>query len=408
MPAYRYLARDATGAAQSGTQVGSSPDGLAAALRGRGLLVLEMEPVPQGAARHADVMTWQPRTWMRATSFDAETGFQQLSTMLFSGLSLLESLRTVADQARRVRATAVWHQVADRIEQGAGFSDALAAQRNVFSGHVVQLVRVGESSGNLDTALRSAADHMERSRQLRLTVLNALMYPAIVMLLAGGVAAYLVFSVIPKIQKYIGGRGRALPPITQSLLDVTHWIQTHLPHMGILLFALVVGFFFIRRWPPGRIRLDQFFLRIPVIGHVLRLAGTSIFSRSLGVLLESGVTLLDSLRTVEELVGNRAMVARISGARDAVLRGGTLATALSGGREFMPMLPRMVAVGESAGTLSTVLAEVARFHEGQLLNAIRRMSVLIEPVVIIVVGSIVGFVYIAFFVALFSIAGGVR
>lgn len=102
------------------------------------------------------------------------------------------------------------------------------------------------------------------------------------------------------------------------------------------------------------------------------------------------------------------MVARISAARESVLRGGTLAGALGGGREFLPMLPRMVAVGESAGTLSTVLAEVARFHESQLLAAIRRMSVLIEPVVIIVVGGIVGFVYIAFFVALFSIAGGVR
>jgi type IV pilus assembly protein PilC len=125
-------------------------------------------------------------------------------------------------------------------------------------------------------------------------------------------------------------------------------------------------------------------------------------------LIESGVTLLASLGTVERLLGNRALGARIGAARDSVLRGGSLAAALSGGREFMPMLGRMVAVGEQSGTLVPVLGEVAKFHENQLLAAIRRMSILIEPVVILVVGGIVGFVYIAFFVALFSLAGGIR
>lgn len=154
--------------------------------------------------------------------------------------------------------------------------------------------------------------------------------------------------------------------------------------------------------------MDRIFLRLPVVGGVLRLSGTAVLARGLGVLIESGVTLLDSLTTAERLVGNRALGARIAAARETVLRGGTLEAALGAGREFMPMLPRMIAVGESAGTLSPVLLEVARFHENQLVVVIRRMSVLIEPVVIIVVGGIVGFVYIAFFVALFSLAGGVR
>ena len=272
----------------------------------------------------------------------------------------------------------------------------------------MQLVRVGEATGNLDTALRGSAEHLERTRQMRLTVLNALAYPAIVTLLAVGVAAYLVLAVIPKIQKYIGGRGRGLPPLTQTLLDVTAFVQAWLPHCAAGLAAAGLALFFIYRWPPGRLALDGFLLKLPVVGGVLRLAGTAVLARGLGVLLESGVTLLDSLQTTERLVGNRALGSRIAAARETVLRGGTLAGALADGRAFMPMLGRMVAVGESAGTLAPVLGEVARFHENQLLVVIRRMSVLIEPVVILVVGGIVGFVYIAFFLALFSLAGGVR
>lgn len=406
MPTFRYLTRDPSGAAQSGTIAAGSREMLTSELRGRGLLVVDVEPVAESAPRGA--VTWRPATWLRATGFDVELGFQQLATMLHSGLSLLAALRTVADQARRVRAAAVWHGIADRIEQGSTLGDALAAQGAVFSEHVVQLVRVGEATGNLDTALRGSAEHLERTRQMRLTVLNALAYPAIVTLLAVGVAAYLVLAVIPKIQKYIGGRGRGLPPLTQTLLDVTAFVQVWLPHFAVGLAAAGLALFFIYRWPPGRLALDGFFLKLPVVGGVLRLAGTAVLARGLGVLLESGVTLLDSLKTTERLVGNRALGSRIAAAREIVLRGGTLAAALADGRTFMPMLGRMVAVGESAGTLAPVLGEVARFHENQLLAVIRRMSVLIEPVVILVVGGIVGFVYIAFFLALFSLAGGVR
>ncbi len=405
MPLFRYTTRDSTGAAQSGTLMTASLEALTAELRARGLLLVDVELEAQ---RPPGAITWNPATWLPATSFDAEIGFQQLATMLHSGLSLLAALRTVAEQARRVRATAAWKSVANRIERGANFAQALAEQESMFSEHVVQLVRVGESSGNLDAALRSAAEHLERTRQMRLTVFNALAYPAIVTLLALGVTAFLVIGVIPKLQKYLGGRGRTLPAITQNLLDTVAWLQEWAPLLGVLGGSALIALFFIHRWPPGRLVLDTFFLKIPVVGRVLRLAGTATMARSLGVLIESGVTLLDSLRTVEHLLGNRALSSRVSAAREAVLRGGTLAASLSAGREFMPMLGQMVAVGESAGTLAPVLAEVARFHESQLVAAIRRMSVLIEPVVILVVGGIVGFVYIAFFVALFSLAGGIR
>jgi type IV pilus assembly protein PilC len=184
--------------------------------------------------------------------------------------------------------------------------------------------------------------------------------------------------------------------------------MNYLPYICIGLVSLAIALFFIYRWPPGRRVIDGILLRVPVVGGILRLSGTAVFARGLSILLESGVTLLDSLTTIEHLVANRVLSLRIAAARQAVLRGESLASTMSGGRYFLPMLGRMIAVGESAGTLAPVLTEVARFHESQLVITIRRMSVLVEPVIIVVVGGIVGFVYAAFFIAIFSLAGGGR
>ncbi len=150
---------------------------------------------------------------------------------------------------------------------------------------------------------------------------------------------------------------------------------------------------------------DQRLLRVPVIGNLMRLAGTASFARALGILLRSGITLLEGLRTVEELLANRYLASRVTAARQAVIQGGALSDLLTTDHAFTPMLARMVAIGESAGTLDEVLDEVAKFHETQLQAAIRQLSVIVEPLIIVVVGAIVGFVYIAFFMALFS-AGG--
>lgn len=393
------------GAVAAGTLVAPGIDSLTAELRSRGLLLVEVEEVSLKAAGE---IGWHPGTWLRPGALDVSMGCLQLATMLRSGLSLLSSLRTVADQSSKPRMRMVWNRVAENIERGSSFADALSTESKVFPEQVIQLARVGETTGNLDSALSRASEHLERRRQLKLTVFNALAYPVIVTLLAIGVAGFLVVYVIPKISKYLSGSGRNLPEITRNLMDVSMFLQSWFPQIVVLGCASLVALSLIRRWQPGRLWMDRFLLGIPLIGGVHRLAGTAIFARGLSVLLESGVTLLESLGTVEKLLDNRALRDRVHHARETVLRGGRLAASLEDPGYFMPMLPRMVSVGENAGTLVQTLDEVAGFHENQLLIVIRRMSVLIEPVVILVVGSIVGFVYIAFFAALFSVAGGVR
>lgn len=407
MSTYAFVARDTSGRVQRGELPAATPGEIATTLRGRGWSIVDIR------ADEADSATWttqlarlHPREHLPPASFDVELSLLQLGVMLRGGLTLLAAVSTVGEQARRPTMARIWRAVGERVQGGSSFADALA-EHGCFSRLVVQLVRVGEQTGNLEQVVGRAADILERRRALWASLLTALAYPAIVFFAAIGVTAFMVVGVIPKLQVFLSALGRRLPWMTQALLDFSTWVQVYGAHVAgglLLLFGLAAA---IYSWPPGRLQCDRVALRLPVIGVLFRLAATATLARSLGTLIRSGVTLLEGLRTVESLHANQYIRTRIAATRVEVLHGGDLAQPLRAPHAFMPMLGAMVAVGESTGTLDDVLDEVATFHEAQLQVAIRRFSLLIEPVVIVVVGGIVGFVYIAFFVALFSAAGSV-
>jgi type IV pilus assembly protein PilC len=200
--------------------------------------------------------------------------------------------------------------------------------------------------------------------------------------------------------------GRKLPPITQSLIDVSAWLELNGPGILIGTVALAVAFVALYRWPPSRLEIDRLALRLPVFGPLFRLSGTVVFARALGTMLRAGVRILDALHTVEGLHRNRYLAARVAEARARIERGSSLAEPLAERFGFMPLLARMVLVGETSGRLDDMLDEMCRYHDELLQRAIRRMSGLIGPVVTVVVGGIVGFVYAAFLVAMFSAGGG--
>jgi type IV pilus assembly protein PilC len=270
---------------------------------------------------------------------------------------------------------------------------------------VIHLVRVGEQTGTLDRVLDRASETLERRRLLKTQLLTALTYPIIVLIAAVGVATFMVLYVIPKIRVFLNSLGRKLPPLTQALVDISDFIQNYVLYFGVGAILLLVGFVFLYRWPPSRLTIDRVALRLPLLGHLLTLSSTAQFAHALSVMLRSGVTLVESLRTMELLQGNKYLAQRVAESRGAVLGGGSLGGTLLAQRTFMPMLAQMVTVGEQSGTLDDVLEDVAKFYEGQLQSTIKLFSSIIEPVIIAVVGGVVGFVYIAFFVALYSTTG---
>jgi type IV pilus assembly protein PilC len=405
MPTFQFIARDRSGSTQRGVEQAKTAGEAVAAVRQRGWSVMDVRPAPAASMSVGEVFSrFRPSAWLPPRSIDVQLGLSQLAVMLRGGMTLLAAMGTTAEQSNRQSMRLVWESVARRVQGGSTFADALA-QHRCFSMLVIQLVRVGEQTGTLEPVLRRGAEVLERRRALRSRLLTALTYPVLVLAAAVGVAAFMVLSVIPKLEVFLRALGRKLPALTQSLIDVSQWIRVNGLHIAGGALAAIVVAVLLYNWPPGRLAIDRVLLRVPVLGKLLRLAATAMFSRALGMLIRSGVTLLEALRTVENLHRNMFLRRTIMHARDNVIGGGTLSEGLRVPRTFLPMLAAMVAVGESTGTLDDVLDETAQFHEEQLESAIRRFSMIIEPAIVVLVGAIVGYVYIAFFVALFAAAG---
>lgn len=401
MALFRVTGRNAAGEKNEILCDAGSPAEAAGKVRAGGFLVLSVAPGDNGDGVPP---FWHPARFLRMTSFDVEIGLRQIASMLKSGVPVLEALQTAGEQGRSHRAKKTWREVHERILSGSSLGDALDFDKRKFGEATVQLARVGERTGELDFALEKAAQHLEARRNLRSMVVNALAYPFIAIFLAIGVSAFLIVSVIPKIAAFLQSGGASLPPVTQSLLDISDWTLSN----GIAILtsiACVAGAWIVARFfEAGRELEDVFLLKIPVTGKVIRLSATAMFARCMETMVASGVTLLDALDTAAKLTGNERLRKRIVSAHRQTVRGKALSESLKEAVEFMPMLHRMVAVGEKTGSLAANLGETARFHEMMLAVSIRRFSVLIEPVVICITGLIVGYVYIAFFTAVFSMA----
>ena len=399
---FSATARDPDGVRRTVTREADSRDEFMASLRAERYVVFSVEEVKKAGAPPPK---WHPAWLKPMTGFDVEMGLRQLATMLRSGVALLSALDTVEEQSPCPRAAAAWRRVRESVFAGGSFAGSLEKQVKRFGEITVRLADVGERSGELEHALTRAADQMESRRDLRTAVINALVYPLVTVAMAIGVSTYLVVAVIPKLAEFLREGGVELPGMTMALMDFADFVKVNgaaiLFWLGVAVFAWISGRFF----PRARELQDAFLMRIPVTGRILRLSATALFARAMQIMVESGVTLLDSLDVASRLMSNVRCKRRIAEARDGVMRGGSLADSLRPAWEFMPMLPRMAAVGEVTGSLSESFGEVARFHEMLLAMAIKRFGMLIEPVMICVTGAIVGFVYIAFFMALFAIAG---
>lgn len=403
MKTFAATVRDAGGATRVFTRSAASCKALSEELRREKFLVLEIKEIREDASHLPP--PWHP-SWLKpVTSFNVETSLRALSSMLKSAVALLQGLNTLIEQASSTRERAMWMRVSQRVLAGGSFAEALSAEPRVFSAVVVRLSEVGERSGELSLALSRAADQLEARRNLRTAVINALMYPFVVVLSAIGVSIYLVLAVIPKIAAFLEDGGGALPEITRSLVDVSEWISVNGLYIPVWAAVMAAVYFAVRLNEKGRDMEDAAILRIPVTGKILRLSGTALFARSMQIMTESGVALLDALSTGAGILSNARFKKRVLAAHDDVLAGSSLAQALEKAPEFTPMLRHMAAVGETSGSLPETFGETARLHEMLLSVAVKRLGMMIEPVVIVVTALIVGFVYIAFFTAIFAMAG---
>ncbi|WP_292359969.1 MULTISPECIES: type II secretion system F family protein [unclassified Methylophaga] len=406
MPLYSYNALSSAGNEQKGSLQAANESMAAQELRAQGLRVLDIrERKGQGGflgqANFADWLATQRSVGTDSLIFY----FRQMAFMLRAGLPVAQALELSAGQISSSRLNLAIRVMLKDIEGGQSLSAAMKKHRDVFSHMVINLIVAGENTGELDVIMERLASHLEKRSALKKQMITALIYPVIVVLVAIGVAIFMVVSIIPKFATFLQGQGKALPASTQALIDISAGIRENGIQLVIAAIAILIAIWLFYRTPQGRLWMDQLLLRIPVMGKLMINGSMAQLNWAMSILLSSGVNIFDGLKITADLMPNRVYADKLKQAAERVFAGHDLSSSIR-----HPMLPalvtQMIAVGERTGTLDHILQELGTYYEKVLETGIKRLTALIEPAMILVIGGMVGFVYYAFFQALFALAGG--
>ena len=334
---------------------------------------------------------------------------RQFATMIDAGLPLVQCLDILAAQAENKAFKTVLEDVKNHVESGATFSDALKRHPKVFDELYVNLIAAGEVGGILDTILNRLGDYIEKAMKLKAQVKGAMVYPVSILGVAILVVIVLLTKVIPVFQNMFKEfKSGALPAPTQFVINVSEGFQKYwyvFAGMGVGLFF---AYGYIMKNEKARDAFDAFILKVPVIGPVIRKVVVARFTRTLGTLLSSGVPILDSLEITAKTAGNRTVKRAIMYAREKISEGKDLAGPLAETRVFPPMVVQMMGVGEQTGAMDTMLQKIADFYEDEVDVAVKALTDMIEPIMMVFLGVVVGGLIIAMYLPIFELAGAIK
>lgn len=334
----------------------------------------------------------------RVKTNDIAVMTRQLSTMISSGIPLLESMEILEEQASDPGFRIVLDKVIERIRAGSDFSSALSEHQRLFSKIYVNMIRAGESSGQLDVILQRLADYMESVEELKRQIKAAMTYPVISLILILSITVGIVVGIVPKFQSIFEQMGaKGLPAPTQFLLTISNLLTDHALSLLFALAGAGVSFALYVRTAPGQRQWHWFLIHMPVFGPLFRKVAISRFSRTFATLIQSGVPMLGALDIVAATAGNVLVEAAVLKAKEAVTRGETLGDPLTATRVFPAMVTRMISIGEKTGALEKLLMKIAEFYDQEVRAMVKALTSLIEPLMISAMGLIVGFIVLAIF-----------
>ena len=337
------------------------------------------------------------------SSNDIVTFTTQLSTLQDAGLPIVRSLKILEEQQKPGRFKDQLEEVSSEVEQGSTLSEAMAKYPKSFDKLYISMVKAGEAGGVLDVILRRLAGFMEKSQKLRKQVKGALIYPAAVITVAILILVVIMLFVVPAFEKMFADIGQALPAPTQLLLSTSQAIQTYWYLIPLIPIFLMTIMKLIARTEAGEKALDAFKLRMPVFGNIIKKSSVARFCRTLGTLIASGVPILEALRIVKDAVGNVIIANAIEDVHGSIREGDTIADPLRSSGIFDELLVNMIDVGEETGELDKMLMKIADNYEADVDVAVEGMSSLLEPLLIVGMGLVVGFIVISLFLPLVSI-----
>jgi type IV pilus assembly protein PilC len=328
---------------------------------------------------------------------------RQFSTMIDAGLPLVQCLNILSEQSESKNLRDVTGRVARSVEQGSTLAEALRRNPRTFDDLFVNLVEVGETGGILDTVFQRLAAYIEKAAALKRKVKSAMIYPASIMGVAGMVVVFMLTFVIPTFTKMFKDLGAELPLPTQIVVWLSDFMRSYI----LLIVAGVVGCFFALRAyyrsDKGRSIIDALLLKLPVIGTLIRKVAVARFTRTLGTLVSSGVPILEGLRITARTAGNKVVEKAVMQCRAAVTAGKTLAEPLKASGVFPPMVIQMISVGEQTGALDAMLSKIADFYDDEVDTAVGALTALLEPVMIVVLGVVIGGLVVAMYLPIFKL-----
>lgn len=411
MPVFDYEVVDRSGTSSRGKIEGPDPAALITRFRDRGQLVVSLQETsaPVAAAGGASqIVTSIKRLFggVRLSTLVLFTG--QLAAMLGAGLHLIRVLNALGAESTDKRFRRVVEDVKNLIMAGATFADALAAHPTVFSPLYIAVVRAGELSGSLPLVLETLTVYLEKTAQLRRKIIGAITYPLVILVVAISIVFILVVNIVPVFEGVYARANAKLPPPTMVLLAVSKVLRSYTLLSILAVLLLIVGLYLLAQTPRGKYALDKFKLNVPMFGPLVRKAIMARVCRTMGVLLQSGIPLIEAMETAAMVSNNSVLERAMRKASNSVRDGVTIADSLRGTGEFPSMVTQIVATGEESGTLPLMLSKATLYYEQQVDNTVATLSSLIEPIMIVAMGGIVGGVIFALYLPIFGLGQAMR
>jgi len=344
-----------------------------------------------------------PGLGAKVTDKDIVVFTRQFATMIDAGLPLVQCLEILASQQDNKTLKKTLTEIRQSVEGGSTFAAALKQHPKIFTSLYANMVEAGEAGGILDTILNRLAQYMEKAMALKKKVKSAMIYPSTIITVAVAVVIFLLIFVIPTFKAMFEGFGAALPLPTQIVLELSRLVIAYF-WVGI---AAIVGVIVAIRWwygtPSGRTNIDRLLLRMPIIGMLIRKVAVAKFTRTLGTLISSGVAILDGLDITARTAGNKIVEMAVLRTRASIAEGKTIAEPLRESGVFPPMVVQMIAVGEQTGALDAMLGKIADFYDEEVDTAVANLTSLLEPVLMVFLGIVIGGVVIAMYLPIFKL-----
>ena len=405
MPAYTYKARDRSGKLIEAVMEAASQRDVAANLREKGLIPTEIAVPKTGMQADIKLPAWLDiggKTNLR----DVTVFSRQFATVINAGLPVVQSLAILQRQAEKASLKDALKKIREEVETGLPLSEAMGKHPKIFNRLYVYLVRAGEASGNLDGILERIATYQEKQAALRGKLKSAMTYPGVVLTIALGVTYFLLTGIVPQFAGILTQLGGELPIITKILMALSDFLTNQWWVLALMIVGTIGGITLFYRTDKGKHVIDALLLKTPVVGNLIQKAAIASFSNTFGLLLKSGVNIIEAIEITKGTAGNIIIEDVLEEAKQSVQRGEQIsATLINRPKIFPPLVSSMISIGEETGNVDAMMEKIASFYEREVNEAIEGLTAALEPMLIVFLGGVVGFIVAGMFLPMFAIMG---